>query len=167
MKFWHGLLLFDDTLQWRHNERNGVSNHQPHDCLLKRYQAQIKKNIKAPRHWICAGNSPVTGEFPAQRVSNVENVSIWWRHHKWNAHQRYHLWMMCSCLKSGLGCYPPLIRLIFLNHASFRFPSHDKCFRNPWLAFPVLGNLNTVTSHERYGVSNNRQHAYLSAACPS
>ena len=26
-------------------------------------------------------NSPVTGEFPAQRVSNTENVSIWWRHH--------------------------------------------------------------------------------------
>ena len=24
---------------------------------------------------------PVTGEFPAQRASNAENVSIWWRHH--------------------------------------------------------------------------------------
>ena len=23
----------------------------------------------------------VTGEFPAQRVSNAENVPIWWRHH--------------------------------------------------------------------------------------
>ena len=27
------------------------------------------------------GNSPVTGEFHAQRASNAENVSIWWRHH--------------------------------------------------------------------------------------
>ena len=27
------------------------------------------------------GNSPVTGEFPAQMASNAENVSIWWRHH--------------------------------------------------------------------------------------
>ena len=44
-------------------------------------QAQIKGNIKAPRHWPCEGNSPVTGEFPAQRASNAENVSIWWRHH--------------------------------------------------------------------------------------
>ena len=26
--------------------------------------------------------SPVTGEFPAQRASNAENVSIWWRHHE-------------------------------------------------------------------------------------
>ena len=28
-----------------------------------------------------AGNAPVTGEFPIQRTSNAENVSIWWRHH--------------------------------------------------------------------------------------
>ena len=28
-----------------------------------------------------SGNSPVTGEFPAQRASNAENVSIWWCHH--------------------------------------------------------------------------------------
>ena len=27
------------------------------------------------------GISPVTGEFPAQRASNAENVSIWWCHH--------------------------------------------------------------------------------------
>ena len=25
--------------------------------------------------------SPMTGEFPSQRTSNAENVSIWWRHH--------------------------------------------------------------------------------------
>ena len=30
---------------------------------------------------ICAGNSPGTGEFPAQMASYAENVSIWWRHH--------------------------------------------------------------------------------------
>ena len=35
------------------------------------------ENIKAPRHW----HLWVTGEFPAQRASNAENVSIWWRHH--------------------------------------------------------------------------------------
>ena len=46
-------------------------------------QAQIKENITDPRHWpLCAGNSPVTGEFPAQRASNTENVLIWWRHHE-------------------------------------------------------------------------------------
>ena len=30
---------------------------------------------------LCEGNSSVTGEFPAQRASNAENVSIWWRQH--------------------------------------------------------------------------------------
>ena len=30
---------------------------------------------------LCVRNSPVTGEFPTQRASNAENVSIWWRHH--------------------------------------------------------------------------------------
>ena len=29
----------------------------------------------------CVGNSPVTSEFPAQRASYAENVSILWRHH--------------------------------------------------------------------------------------
>ena len=30
---------------------------------------------------LCEGNSPVTGEIPAQRASNAENTTIWWRHH--------------------------------------------------------------------------------------
>ena len=30
---------------------------------------------------LCAGNSPGTGEFPAQMASNAENISIRWRHH--------------------------------------------------------------------------------------
>ena len=44
-------------------------------------RAQIKENIKAPRHWPLCGEFTGTGEFPAQRASNAENVSIWWRHH--------------------------------------------------------------------------------------
>ena len=31
---------------------------------------------------LCAGNSPRTGEFPAQMASNAENISISWRHHE-------------------------------------------------------------------------------------
>ena len=41
------------------------------------HQPPIKENIKVSRHWW----EPVTGEFPAQRASNAENVSIWLRHH--------------------------------------------------------------------------------------
>ena len=48
--FYNCLIL--ESLQYRHNERDGASNHQPHHCLLKRlFKAQIKKkNIKAPRY---------------------------------------------------------------------------------------------------------------------
>ena len=50
-------------------------------------ETQIKENIKVPRHWPLCGNSPVTGEFPAQMTSNAENISIWWRHHA-HPHER-------------------------------------------------------------------------------
>ena len=45
-------------------------------------RAQIKGNIKAPRHWPLCREFTGTGEFSAQRASNAENVSIWWRHHE-------------------------------------------------------------------------------------
>ena len=69
-------------LQWRHNERNGVSNHWRLQCLLDcRSRRRSKKTSKLRVTGLCAGNSPLTCEFPAQKASNAENVSIWWRHH--------------------------------------------------------------------------------------
>ena len=43
------------ALQWHNNERDGISNHQPHECLLNRLFRNIKENIKAPRHWPLCG----------------------------------------------------------------------------------------------------------------
>ena len=60
------------SLQWRHNGRDGVSNHQPHDCLLNclfRRRSKIKSKLRVTD--LCAGNSPVTSEFPAQKASNA------------------------------------------------------------------------------------------------
>ena len=56
-------------LQWRHNKRDGILNHQPHDCLLNRLFRRRSKNTSKLR---VTGNSPVTGEFLAQRASNAE-----------------------------------------------------------------------------------------------
>ena len=68
--------------QWRHNGCDGVPNHQPHHCLLNRlFRRRSKKTSKLRVTGLCAGNSPVTDEFPAQMASNAKNVSIWWRHH--------------------------------------------------------------------------------------
>ena len=71
------------SLQWRHNECDGISNHQPCDCLLNiLFRHRSKKIFQLLITGLCEGNSLVIGEFPAQMGSNAENVSIWWRHHE-------------------------------------------------------------------------------------
>ena len=43
------------SLQWRHNERYGVSSHQPHDCLLKRVcRCRSKKASKHRVTGLCS-----------------------------------------------------------------------------------------------------------------
>ena len=52
-----GLLVF--ALRWRHNDHPGVSNHQPHGCLLNRlFRRRWKKTSKLRVTGLCAGNSP-------------------------------------------------------------------------------------------------------------
>ena len=55
------------SLQWRHNERNGVSNHRRLYGLLNRlFRRSLKhQNIKVPRHW------PLWGEFTGHRCRKV------------------------------------------------------------------------------------------------
>ena len=87
------VLLKVYSLQWRHNERDDVSNHQRLHCLLNcRSKRRSKNTSKLRVTGLCAGNSPVAGEFLAQKASNVENVSIWWLHHEW----RYPMKTICS-----------------------------------------------------------------------
>ena len=77
------LIRFYTTLRWRHNGHHCVSNLQPHDGLLNRlFRRRSKKTSMLRVTGLCAGNSPVTGEFPAQMTSNAENLSIWWSHHE-------------------------------------------------------------------------------------
>ena len=77
--------LISYSLQWRHNGRDSVSNHQPHDCFLNRLFRHIsKKTSKLRVTGLCAGNSPEVGEFPAQMASNAENVSIGCHHTPWS-----------------------------------------------------------------------------------
>ena len=100
------------SLEWRHNGLDSVSNHQPHDCLLNRiFRRRSKKTSKLRVTGLCEGNSPGTGEFPAQMASNSENVSIWWAFHAsgslhWNdcpvpvpANRLWGMWANVSCDK--------------------------------------------------------------------
>ena len=71
------------SLQWRHNGHDSVSNHQPHDCFLNLlFRRRSKKTSKLRVIGLCAGNSPVPAEFPAQMASNAENLLMTssWKH---------------------------------------------------------------------------------------
>ena len=47
------------SLQWRHNDHDSVSNHQPHGCLLNRlFRRRSKKTSKLRVTGPCVGNSP-------------------------------------------------------------------------------------------------------------
>ena len=54
------LILFSHTtLRWRHNDQDGVSNHQPHGCLLNRlFRRRSNKTSKLRVTGLCVGNSP-------------------------------------------------------------------------------------------------------------
>ena len=60
-----GKLIRLDTLQWRHNERDGVSNYRPLDRLPNRlFRRRSKKKSKFRDTGLCEGNPPVDGGFP-------------------------------------------------------------------------------------------------------
>ena len=70
------------TLQWRHNELDGISNHRRLYCVRNRLFRRRSNEISKLRvTGLCTGISPVTGEFPAQMASIAEKFSISWRHH--------------------------------------------------------------------------------------
>ena len=53
---WHGWYI---ALHWRHNDHDGVSNHQPHDCLLNRlFRRRSRKTSKLRVTGLCVGTSP-------------------------------------------------------------------------------------------------------------
>ena len=50
---------FYPWLHWRHNDHDGVSNHQHHGCLLNRlFRRRSKKTSKLRVTSLCVGNSP-------------------------------------------------------------------------------------------------------------
>ena len=87
-------------LQWRHNGRDSVSNHQSHHCL-RLFRRRSKKTSKLRVTGVCVWNSPVTGKFPAHMAINAENVSIWWRHYVAFMSRTSHIWLaVCYASKS-------------------------------------------------------------------
>ena len=116
------------TLGWRHNGRDSVSNHQPHDCLLNcLFGRGSKKTSKLRVTGLCVGNSPVTGEYPAQMASDAESVSIWWRHHAWRL---IHITCTISqCYYMGIYFHNSYIYIDKNKKYIFRMKCCDCCVR--------------------------------------
>ena len=74
------------SLQWRHNERDSVSNHQPHDCLLNRlFRRRSKKTSKLRVTGLCVGNSPVNSPHKGpvtRKMFPFDNVIMLWKMRK-------------------------------------------------------------------------------------
>ena len=88
-----------ELLQFKVSHRNSSQQESSHYCdaIMGAMASQIisttivywavysgadqRKHQSSVPPAFCAGNSPVTSEFPAQMASSAENVSIGWRHH--------------------------------------------------------------------------------------
>ena len=74
------------SLRWRHNDHAGVSNHQPHGCLLNRlFRCKSKKTSKLRVTGLCAGK--FTGDRWISRTNGQLRgkcfhlmTSSWWTH---------------------------------------------------------------------------------------
>ena len=127
------------TLRWRHNWRDSVSNQQPHDCLLNHlFRRRSKKTLKLRVSGLCAGNSPGTGEFPAQMASNAENVSIWWRHHEYVIfpHPKLNIPMPT---RQNYTFASKARNLLFSNISRHGVNSHICCFVISYFSWECLG----------------------------
>ena len=137
--------LISWTLRWRHNGRDGVSNHQPHDCLLNRlFGHRSKKTSKLRVTGLCAGNSPGPGEFPAQMASNAENVSIWWRHLSWYlmaaTHYLNNCWLITSQIHTNLclgWIFSKIITTMWIYNVPMALKENSQSFQEPWDQFNI------------------------------
>ena len=121
------------SLQWRHNERDGGSNHQPHDCLLNLlFRRRSKKTSElratgpsgadrsgADRTQVgpmLAPRTLLSGTIPQQRLSGVHNpwgILIWVLSRKINTYAAYNIfpkskdcaWASSYIYFTGIGCY--------------------------------------------------------------
>ena len=95
------------------------------------YLGADKKTSKLRVTGLCAENSPVTGEFPAQRAINAENVSIWCFHHV--VYNDRHLSNLFYTIQNkfrmhdNLRQWFPVFQLDIIYNETFFWPIHFCC----------------------------------------
>ena len=83
--YWSAAIVAHRAAQWRHNERDGVSNHQSHDCLLKRLFMRWSKKASKLRVTGLQSWGKFTGDGWIPRTKGQWRgffFFIWWRHHE-------------------------------------------------------------------------------------
>ena len=72
----------DGASQWRHNERDGVSNHRRLHCLLNCWSKRRYKIYQSSASLVFVrGIHRWPLNSPQKKARKARNVSIWWRHH--------------------------------------------------------------------------------------
>ena len=91
------------------------------------------------------GLAPVAGEFPAQRASNADNVSIWWRHHPSMSCGNYYvchafvpLLYQAWCVHSG-PTYFTVLLMAFISRTQFGYTLILQLFRHIHPSSKVTG----------------------------
>ena len=77
------VLLYHDSVIDATTTQCQINNKLPRNVFLRLFKRTSKKTSKLRVTGLCKGNFP--GEFPAQKTSNAENVSILWRHYGSNS----------------------------------------------------------------------------------
>ena len=139
------------SLQWRHNDHDGVSNHQPQDCLLNRlFRRRSKKTPKLRVTAVCAGNSPGPVNSP----------------HKWSVTPKKFPFddvIMFSRIKQS---FHPIWSVTQIQgsymHAFLELFFHLKCLLRPLcLASSVLLPLVFVESYVCLGIRRTYDHNHF------
>ena len=116
------------ALHWRHNEPDGVSNHQPRDCLLNcLFRFRSKKTSKLRVTGLCAENSlPVNS--PHKRPVMLKNVFIWLRHHG-TFHEVYSQFiLLCAVVSDGSSPVYPCPSGLLQGHV-YDYPSASETLK--------------------------------------
>ena len=80
---------YPGSLRWRHNDHDGVSNHQPHGCLFNRlFRRRSKKTSQIRVTGLCAGNSPGPVNSPhkgpvTRKMFPFDDVTMYFQEPHW------------------------------------------------------------------------------------
>ena len=106
------------TSRWRHNGRDGVSNHQPQDCLLNHlFRRRSKKTSKLRVTGLCAGihrgpmNSPHKWPVTRKMFPFHDVIMFWWVYvadtHPQSNSSKLPLFSTCIAYRGMCSTCPP------------------------------------------------------------